>query len=95
MLFINATNRVIVPTLPKNIVQAISSLPDVLKPGVIPKLNPTVLYAEKLSKARAVNPFSPSVIDKKKIDIPSHRKDKQIIANDFLIDSLEICLLKT
>lgn len=94
MLLINATRSVKVPTRPKNMVQIITTFPAVLREVVIPTVKPTVLYAEKLSKASAVRPLSPSVIVRIKIDIPSQIRDNEMIAKAFLTDSSEISLRK-
>ena len=64
----------------------------VLKLAVIPKLKPTVLYAEKHSKATATALFSGSKIKIPIIPAPITIKDSAIIANALLTELSEISL---
>lgn len=83
-----------VPTLPTNMLAAKISLPESLSCGVIPKLNPTVLNAEKLSKARSVKFILRSVMLKPNTVNPSANRDRKIIAEALLIESIPISLPK-
>ncbi len=58
----NITSKVIAPTLPTNIEIINISLLNVDRLGVIPSERPTVLNAEKDSKAIAMRPFSLSLM---------------------------------
>ena len=64
-----------------------------LKSAVIPKLNPTVLYAEKHSKAMSINFFSGSNMEMNIIAKPITTNDKQIIANALRTEISAISLL--
>lgn len=54
----NATNMVSILTLPTNMVMMSTSLLALLKSPVMPMESPTVLNAEKLSKAIGIKPLS-------------------------------------
>lgn len=59
--------------------------PALLKVEVIPKLNPTVLKAENISKTNDMNFCSPSVIDNANIDIEIVTSERVMIANALLM----------
>lgn len=61
----------------------------------MPKLKPTVPYAEKHSKAMSVSFIPGSKMEMRMIAVPITIKDRVIIANALLIDTSAISLLKT
>ena len=69
--------------------------PALLKVEVIPKLNPTVLKAENISKTNDMNFCSPSVIDNANIDIEIVTSERVMIANALLMEPWEISRPKT
>ena len=80
-------------TLPTNITPIITNLLMVLSWAVIPKLNPTVLYAEKHSKAISNKLFSLSKIEINMIAKPITNKDNEITAKALLTEISAISLL--
>lgn len=87
---INATSKVSIPTRPTNIVVITTIFPAVLKSGVIPKLNPEVVYAEIDSKSNAVVSKFPSVTLRKMKQSRMLNIDNKIIAKALLTDSGKI-----
>lgn len=82
-------------TLPINIINIITNLLAALKFAVIPILKPTVLYAEKHSKAMLFKSFSLSKIDIARIAEPITNNDNEITAKARLTEMSEISLLYT
>lgn len=80
---------------PTNITTIITNLLALLKVLVIPKLNPTVLYAEKHSKAISTNFFSGSNIEISIIATPITSNDNDIMANDLRTETSAISRLKS
>ena len=68
-------------TRPMNMTTIITNLLTELKSAVIPTLSPTVLYAEKHSKAIPSKSFSLSKIDMMMIPVPITIKEREITAN--------------
>ncbi len=79
--------------LPTNITAIITNLLALLKSAVIPRLNPTVLYAEKHSKAMSISFFSGSNIEMNMIPKPMTTRDRQIIAKALRTEMSAISLL--
>ena len=65
----------------------------VLKLAVIPKLKPTVLYAEKLSKAIFKSSISGSKVVIKKIAHPITANDNEMVAKALFTEMSAISLL--
>src|SRR5690606_13335902 len=81
-------------TLPTNIIPTKTNLLELLKSPVIPKLKPTVLYAEKHSKAMSSNPFFGSKCAIRKMPKPITINESAITANALLTEISAISLLK-
>lgn len=79
---------------PTNITTIITNLLALLKAPVIPKLNPTVPYAEKHSNAMSTNFFSGSKIPMNIIAKPITTNDNDIIANALRTEISAISRLK-
>lgn len=69
-----------------------TNLLETLKLEVIPKLKPTVLYAEKHSKAMSMSFICGSNSETAKIPIPITINDKEITAKALRIETLAISL---
>ena len=80
-------------TLPINIIRIMTNLLAELKLAVIPILKPTVLYAEKHSKAMLFRSFSLSKIDMAIMPMPITNNDNEITAKARLTEMSEISLL--
>ena len=79
---------------PTNITAIIIILLLLLKELVIPKLKPTVLYAEKHSNAMGMSPFSGSNIEMNIVAKPMTNNDNDMIANALRTDISEISRVK-
>jgi hypothetical protein len=90
----NAISIVSILTLPMNMVIMITSLLALLSSLVMPRLKPTVLYAEKHSKAIRIKSLSLSNDDIKKTAAPITIRDKEMMAKALLTDTSAISLPK-
>lgn len=75
------TSKVSVPTLPRNMVKIMIHFPAVDSFAVIPSDNPTVLYADTVSKTIFFRPSSASVRERIKTATPITARDNKITAN--------------
>lgn len=79
---------------PTNITIMIMNLLALLKVPVIPRLNPTVLYAEKHSNAMSMSSLSGSNNEMNMMAKPTTTKDNDIMANALRTEISAISLLK-
>lgn len=82
-------------TLPINIMAMSTNLLASLRLPVMPMLNPTVLYAEKHSKAMLIKSFLLSKIVSKTMPDPITMRDREMVAKARLTEISAISLLKT